>query len=196
MNEKIIEFASSKDEYGCFGNMNGDTPIKIGEVKLHGSEILYQCLKYCNHPEIQQELIRINHPLKAKWHQKPYVKQGLVDPKFDDNKVDIMKLCLCFKLNASAHGNKIFFNKLQNSIGYDIIELSKKDTFWGVVNGTGENQLGKCLMWLRDEFFIKGLNMDEIVTDLVHSNPYLKELKFLNETVVFKPLMFKMLTYV
>ena len=51
---------------------------------------------------------------------------------------------------ATNHGLK---QKLLNTQGMLLIEGNKwGDTFWGVCNGVGENNLGKIIMKVRDEF--------------------------------------------
>ena len=183
---ELVQFKSSKDYYGCFGNMSGGNRIDICGYNLHGSEILYQCLKYTNKPHIQEKLIQINHPLKAKWHQKNYVKQGLVDDGFEENKIGIMKLCLLFKYKSSYENNTDFHRLLLSTNKENIIEVSKNDFFWGTKPDgeylIGKNMLGKCLMWLRDS--VNNSNeISELFQALENEYPYLNTLKLVGKSL-------------
>ena len=182
-----VQFNSSKDFYGCFGNMSGGNRIKICGYDLHGSEILYQCLKYTKRPDIQEKIIQINHPLKAKWAQKPFVKQGFVDKDFWGNKIEIMGLCLLFKYKSSVENNTNFHRLLLSTKGKNIIEVSKKDNFWGTkVEGdylVGENMLGQCLIYIRDQISTFG-GVDQLFGDYVLAYPYLKTLTLCGKSVI------------
>ena len=66
---------------------------------------------------------------------------------WEDVKVSLMKGFL---------RQKFFDPKLRNKLlateGYELIEGNWwNDTFWGVCNGKGENQLGKLLMQIRED---------------------------------------------
>jgi hypothetical protein len=126
--------------------------------------------------------------LKAKWAQKPFVKQGFVDKDFEKNKIDIMKLCLVCKYKSSVENNTDFYYLLLSTGKENIIEVSKKDHFWGTkLEGdylVGENMLGQCLMWLRTE--IRKLeNVETVVRVLINECPYLKTLKLCDEELTW-----------
>jgi predicted NAD-dependent protein-ADP-ribosyltransferase YbiA (DUF1768 family) len=166
--------------------MSGGNRIHICGYDLHGSEILYQCFKYTGRPDIQEKVIRMNHPLKSKWAQKPFEKQGCADEGFYENKVEVMKLCLLYKYRSS-HTNKTDFAPLLHSTGdATIIEVSKRDKFWGVVvDGdclAGENMLGRCLMWLRD---VSAHIMDaDFIKEYIGSYPYLQRLSLCGRKIM------------
>ena len=57
------------------------------------------------------------------------------------------------------------FRKLLLSTGDCLIEEGNNwhDTFWGVCNGVGQNQLGKILMKVRNDILIQGENRTKII---------------------------------
>jgi ribA/ribD-fused uncharacterized protein len=182
--DDCISFNSSKDEYGCFGNMAGGFPLSFlirGDViTLHGSEVFYQCLKYTEHPEIQEILVAEKNPLKCKWKQKPFAKQGLVRSDWEDIKVPAMLFSLYLKIISHS----IFWVKLKGTGDRLIVEISKKDNFWGVKpqkDGTyeGENKLGECLMYIREYFN----NYDNKSDNLLLNHPVLQGLTLLGEPI-------------
>jgi ribA/ribD-fused uncharacterized protein len=125
--------------------MAGGFPIKIGELILHGSEILYQCLKYTEHPDLQKQLVVEKNPLKAKWKQKKW--KEFVFSDFEKDKLIIMEFCLLIKLYQNYNSLKSYLDQTNN---LPIVEYSKKDNFWGAVPSKeddgilyGENHLGK-----------------------------------------------------
>jgi ribA/ribD-fused uncharacterized protein len=182
-----VQFNSSTDYYGCFGNMSGGNRIKVCGYDLHGSEILYQCLKYTTRPDLQKQIIASNHPLKAKWKQKPFVKQGFVDNDFETYKVEIMKLCLIYKYKSSVENNTDFHRLLLSTNEANIIEVSKKDNFWGVKDEgdflVGENMLGRCLMWLRSQMR-QHERVEEVLAGYVSEYPYLETLTLCGKKLV------------
>jgi ribA/ribD-fused uncharacterized protein len=145
---KTNHFRSSMDEFGCFGNMCGGYPITLESGKvIHGSEILYQWFKYKGYSNIQHELLEFKNPLKAKWYQKKYVRY--IRDDWDDIKIDIMKFCCLTKYKQHIIKLKKFIDKIKEN-GYPIVEVSKRDNFWGCIPNKndnniveGENNLGK-----------------------------------------------------
>jgi len=71
-----------------------------------------------------------------------------MDPLWDKIKLDVM-----YKTNLAKYSqNSWLKNALIATDGQDLIEGNTwNDTFWGVCNGYGENNLGKILMKIREE---------------------------------------------
>jgi len=122
--------------------------------EYNSSENLYQSLK--SQSEEWHELIRSITPEKSKSLAKNKLKTllannsttFLIREDWHKIKVDVMRLCIYLKFNQ----NKELKEKLISTIG--IIEERNcwGDTFWGTVNGFGENKLGELLMELRENF--------------------------------------------
>lgn len=73
-------------------------------------------------------------------------KTGIID-NWDDIKLDIMEQILRIKFSIPELSIELI-----NTYPHQLIEgNSWNDTFWGVCNGVGENNLGKILMKLRED---------------------------------------------
>lgn len=94
---------------------------------------------------------------KSKWVQfqtcstdgyaKALGSQIELRPDWEDVKVDVM-----YEILKSKFSNIELKNKLLDTGNCHLEEGNKHgDRFWGTVQGVGRNQLGKCLMKLRDE---------------------------------------------
>ena len=65
---------------------------------------------------------------------------------------DIMRISIMKMLLKDKFSNPGLMKKLKETGDALLIEGNTwKDTFWGVCNGVGENQLGKLLMLIRDK---------------------------------------------
>lgn len=68
---------------------------------------------------------------------------------WEDIRIKVMKQGLRYKFWQNAYIRVL----LMETAGKQLIEGNKwNDTFWGVCNGKGENNLGRLLMLLRDEY--------------------------------------------
>ncbi|MDR2027233.1 MAG: NADAR family protein [Prevotellaceae bacterium] len=137
--EETNYFRSSKDKFGCFGNMCGGFPLTLPDGKvIHGSEILYQWFKYKGHADIQKTLLEFKNPLKAKWYQKKY--KNCIRSDWDDINIDVMKLCCLLKW--CEHTDRLYHLReeiIEN--GLPVVEVSKKDNFWGCVPNKDDNNI-------------------------------------------------------
>lgn len=69
-------------------------------------------------------------------------------PDWEDIKIDVMEHCLRGKF-----ANPLYQRLLIQTGDAELIEGNTwNDTFWGVCNGNGRNELGKLLMKLRKEY--------------------------------------------
>ena len=74
-------------------------------------------------------------------------------PDWNDIRVDIMRNIV----NAKFTQNPDLMNKLLETDDAELLEGNWwKDTFWGICNGEGENNLGKILMEIRDIYKKRG----------------------------------------
>ncbi|WP_110987649.1 NADAR family protein [Acaryochloris thomasi] len=145
-----IFFYKVTDPYGCFSNFS------LHSVHLQGhdwptSEHFYQAQKYrdvdqalCDRirqtptPEEAAALGRGSQvPLRPDWEKiKPKIMYEVVREKFSTH-ADIRAILL-------ATGEEL------------IVEDSPRDAYWGCgLDGTGQNQLGKVLMQVRQELRAK-----------------------------------------
>lgn len=126
-------------------------PITIRDVIVPSSEALYQALRFPHMPELQERIIRQNSGMSAKMVVKPFRTQSRAD--WEQVKVGLMRWCLRAKL---LHNWDAFGQLLLSTDNQDIVEDSRKDSYWGAIaqeDSTlmGYNVLGRLLMELREQ---------------------------------------------
>jgi ribA/ribD-fused uncharacterized protein len=122
------------------------TPFKIDEHIFKSGEHAFHYYKTIN-PEWRQKILEAETPSEAK-------KLGRIcpmRPDWETNKVDIIRKVLFHKFDQNPD-----LKELLLSTGFKYLEETNdwNDTFWGVCNGAGENNLGKILMYIRAQFLI------------------------------------------
>lgn len=87
----------------------------------------------------------------AKLYGKPIDRGGIIVVRSDWNSI---RLALMEQFTRMKYAtNAELREKLLDTQGALLIEGNKwNDQFWGVCNGVGENNLGKIIMKIRDEF--------------------------------------------
>ena len=137
-------FCKTKEQYGGLSNMAGGYPIRIGDDLIRTSEHLYQALKYTDYPEVQRAIIAISSPMEAKMHAKTH--KNKIRSDWDHIKLGVMEWCLNLKL---LNNIETFGNLLLSLEDRPIVELSKKDDYWGAIPRgdelIGTNMLGRLL---------------------------------------------------
>lgn len=163
-------FHSKGDPRWELSNMAGGMPIKFDNKTWNSSEQIYQASKYSPTvvclpatsktekgaiPNVRARIEAANNARGAKMTQKCAVKAKLVRPDWDDPQYEIrihsmlwvLELKLCYHLLT-------FGQVLKETEDAPIVEISKKDFFWGckdIGNGKleGQNVLGKLLEIVR-----------------------------------------------
>ncbi len=131
--------------------MAAQFPLRVNGINIRTSEALYQACRFPHMPDVQRLIIAQKSPITAKMKSKPYRSQTRED--WDNVRVRIMRWCLRVKLACNWDS----FRSLLLATGdRPIVELSKKDDFWGAkMRGddelVGANVLGRLLMELRQE---------------------------------------------
>lgn len=110
----------------------------------------YQAAKTTNYQDWLL-IMSAETPSLAKKYGKPVERGGRISVREDWNDV---RLTLMEQFTREKYGtNRKLRQKLLDTSGSLIIEGNTHgDTFWGVCNGVGENNLGKIIMRIRDEF--------------------------------------------
>jgi ribA/ribD-fused uncharacterized protein len=150
-----VVFSKTKESFGGFSNMSPEFPITVGSLEFPTSEHFYQSMKYVDHPTVQREIFGEKNPMLMKNKQKKY--KSLIRSDWEEVKGIIMESTIHLKLVC----NWIKFGNLLLETGNKtIVELSKRDPYWGMilVKGSdttleGENQLGEILMNLRSKLW-------------------------------------------
>jgi ribA/ribD-fused uncharacterized protein len=145
-------FCKTAERFGGLSNMAGGFPLRVNGVNILTSEALYQACRFPHLPKIQQLIIEQRSPMTAKMKSKPYRSESRID--WESVRVRIMRWCLRVKL---AQNWDAFGDLLRSTDDLPIVELSRKDDFWGAKpqeDGTlvGINVLGRLLMELREQF--------------------------------------------
>jgi ribA/ribD-fused uncharacterized protein len=148
---------------GGFSNMAGGFKFRVfPDVMIYSSENLYQAMRFPHKPEYQKEILDQKAGMGAKMVAKKDGRRAneTID-FFEDNKVDIMLWCL--QLKAKNHVE--YRDLLLETGDKEIVEISKKDDFWGAKFHkddptllTGENMLGQLHMEIREHLKAIGSN--------------------------------------
>jgi ribA/ribD-fused uncharacterized protein len=110
----------------------------------------YQAAKTTNYQDWLL-IMSAETPALAKKYGKPIERGGRITVREDWN---IVRLTLMEQFTREKFGtNHELRERLIETRGSLLIESNTwNDTFWGICNGVGENNLGKIIMKVRDEF--------------------------------------------
>ena len=61
--EETAIFRRTTEKWGGLSNMAKGYPLCINEIDIQSSEVLYQCLRFTNFPNIQREIINETNPM-------------------------------------------------------------------------------------------------------------------------------------
>lgn len=142
--KKIINFYSTRDEYGCFSNFSAYSFKLKGKV-WRTSEHYFQAQKFVD-TEHEEELRLVASPMvvarMGRSRQRPLRKDWEVA------KDQIMLEALRAKFSQNEELKKI----LLNTGDAVLVEHTRNDKYWGDGgDGSGQNMLGKLLMEVREE---------------------------------------------
>lgn len=122
--------------------------VVVDGIKYPSSEHAFQAMKFITTDEKIAERIRLcEKPSDAKQLANEFKKVVRKDWK------DVSFLIMEKVVTAKFSQNPNLLDKLLGTGSAELIEDNWwKDTFWGVYNGVGENNLGKILMKVRDKY--------------------------------------------
>lgn len=134
-NFESVEHRFLSNFYDCF--------VVVGGRLFASSEHAYQTCK-TNDPEWQEKIRLARSPAAA----KRLGRECPVRPEWEDVKVGVMRHVLACKFEERS----VLALRLLATGVEELVEGNTwGDTFWGQVNGVGENWLGRLLMKRRDE---------------------------------------------
>ena len=148
---ECAHFMRSRDRYGRLSNMTFGFSLEVNGLRFQGPEGLYQALKFPHDPARQARIANQRSGMEAK---KEAYRQGDVRADWDGVRVDAMAYTLAAKL---AQHPAAFLEELLSTKWLPIVEMSRRDDFWGAKPNQGEtvlegsNMLGQLLTALRDE---------------------------------------------
>jgi type I restriction enzyme S subunit len=148
---KSVVFCKTHEPFGGLSNMAAGFPLDVNGIPIRTSEALYQACRFPHLPEVQRLIIEQASPMAAKMKSKPHRENSR--PDWDRVRVDIMHWCLHVKL---AQNWEKFSALLLETGEHSIVEMSRKDPFWGAKmvdeqTLVGLNVLGNLLIELREE---------------------------------------------
>ncbi len=133
--------------YGLFGKYRPLSNFHLENVEVSG--LIYQCSEAAYMAQktfspTEKVILTTMNGLEA----KRYGQLVTLRPDWEVIKINAMHKVLLAKFSQCD-----YLLKLLKSTGTKYIEETNwwKDTFWGVCNGVGLNQMGKALMFVRDE---------------------------------------------
>lgn len=142
-----IFFKYTTGPYGWLSNFSLHPVTFQGKVYLT-SEHLYQSLKFVD-PKTQETIRAAANPKMA-----AHLGRTLLGMRkdWDEEKIAIMEEVLWQKLDS----NRELEAKLLSTGEAELIEESRKDSFWGNgADGKGRNELGKLWMKIREELRLR-----------------------------------------
>lgn len=133
---------SFRGENSFLSNMS-DSPVKLGGVEYPTVEHAFQAAKTIDPAERAKILAA-----KTAGEAKRIGKTVTLRKNWNQMREEVMEKALRAKFEQNPELKK----KLLDTGDVDLIEGNTwGDTFWGEVNGKGQNKLGKLLMKIRDE---------------------------------------------
>ncbi|CAD6884511.1 unnamed protein product [Tilletia caries] len=121
------------------------SPIKFGGLQFANAEAAFQSAKFTSHPELQEQISKIEWPRFA--FEKAQENKDLVRKDWEQTSIALM---FAVQLHKYTQNINLGFRLLQTGDA-ELIEDSKNDTFWGAgADGKGSNHLGRILTLVRD----------------------------------------------
>ena len=183
-NEACAPFMRSRDRFGKLSNMTFGFPLTVNEVRFQGPEGLYQALKFPQNPDHQNRIAQQRSGMEAKRvaYQEPDIR-----PDWERVRVHAMAYTLAVKLQ---HHPQAFGQELLSTGNRPIVEMSRRDDFWGAkpqpgrAQLRGTNALGQLLTALREELrrqeenslaavetYLEGLTLDGLIINSKQVHP-------------------------
>lgn len=156
---EVISFSKTNEEFGGLSNMAPNYHIYINDIKILTSEALYQSCRFPNNPEIQQKIFEQFSPMYA----KNISRDNTILTRTDWELIKIMAMRWAIRAKLACNF-EIFSKLLFETKSYPIVEISRKDSFWGGIYYSktktiqGQNILGRLLMETRE--IIKNSSFD------------------------------------
>jgi ribA/ribD-fused uncharacterized protein len=146
---EVSGFLYTRDPLGPLSNMHPDFPIEVAGLPCGSTEAYYQAMRYPHLPDFQAEILAQDTPMLAKRHA--YTRIAEARPDWLQVNVPVMRHALRLRY---AHHPTDMVDVMHLTAGKPIVEISRRDNFWGAIedNGllTGCNVLGRLHMEMRE----------------------------------------------
>ena len=137
-----MAITSFRGKHGFLSNFSPYLPEEYMEykgIKYPSNEHFYQAMRFID-DDIKKQVA--SHPSKG---LKAFCRQFKMRDNWDDIKLTVMAIGLNYKFNIPRYKQKLL-----ETGNEELIEVNWwGDTFWGVCDDIGENNLGKLLMSIR-----------------------------------------------
>ncbi|MEL6344183.1 MAG: NADAR family protein [Myxococcota bacterium] len=146
----VIAFRKVSEPFGWLGNM-APFPVTVQAMSYRTTEALFQALRFCDHPDIQEEIRKQTSPMAAKMIAKKH--RSRLDPVTLYNKADLDRMRLCLSVKVAQH--PALAQMLLDTGDARIIEDCTRrphgsGLYWGAAlvgdEWEGENWLGRLWM--------------------------------------------------
>jgi ribA/ribD-fused uncharacterized protein len=152
---ETASFFRTSEKFGAFSNMHAGFPLEMLGLKIPSTENYYQAMRYTGNPEIQADILAQEKPMMS----KRVAYQTMDQARPDWLKVNIAVMRHALRLRY-AHYPEEMSALFKESGEMPIVEISRKDNFWGTYEIgdrlEGQNILGRLWMELRLE--VSGLD--------------------------------------
>jgi N-glycosidase YbiA len=143
-----IYFYKVCDAYGCFSNFSPH-PVEIDGIRWATVEHYYQSQKFVG--SIDEEVIPLIHAAKTPEQAAALGRDCIrtLRPDWDIAKIQVMQKAVYQKFFTHLDIREVLLGTQEHLL----VEDSPCDYFWGCgVDKSGQNHLGKILMYVRSEF--------------------------------------------
>ncbi|NTU99196.1 NADAR family protein [Candidatus Falkowbacteria bacterium] len=131
--EECAVFFRVNEPYGGCSNMAGGFPLVVNDISIRTSEALYQACRFPLYENIQKEIIGEKSPMTAKMKGKPF-RNTHTRGDWERVCTAIMRWVLRVKLMQNWES---FSATLLETGDLPIVELSRKDNYWGTLAEKG-----------------------------------------------------------
>jgi N-glycosidase YbiA len=142
-----IYFYKVCDSYGCFSNFSPH-PIEVDGVRWATVEHYYQAQKFVS--SVDEEIVDLIYAAKTPEQAAALGRSSIrtLRPDWDIVKIKVMQLAVYQKFFTHTDIREV----LLSTKDHLLIEDSPCDYFWGCgADKSGQNHLGKILMYVRSE---------------------------------------------
>lgn len=141
----VINFYSTKDQYGGFSNFSRH-PFELDGKQWLTTEHYFQAQKFPGNEAYQEKIRLENSPMVAARLGRSRAQPIRAD--WEQVKDELMKTALLAKFTQ----NKDILAILLSTGDAQLVEHTKNDRYWGDGgDGSGKNKLGLLLMEVREE---------------------------------------------
>jgi len=141
----VINFYSTKDQYGGFSNFSRH-PFELDGKQWLTTEHYFQAQKFPGNEAYQEKIRLEKSPMVAARRGRSRAQP--IRPDWEQVKDELMKAALLAKVRQ----NKDIREILLSTGDAQLVEHTKNDRYWGDGgDGSGKNKLGLLLMEIREK---------------------------------------------